>query len=101
MRFTVRWPEGDEMQCYSPSRVVREFLEAGRSYPIADFMARSRRFLAIASERVRAKYGYACSAALDQLAALEARAASSDPRAAVAVTSVELATAAPRSDSDG
>jgi uncharacterized repeat protein (TIGR04042 family) len=101
MRFTVRWPEGDEMQCYSPSRVVREFLEPGRSYAVADFMARSRRFLAIASERVRAKYGYACSAALDQLAALEARAASSDPQGAVAVTGVDFAAAAPGSDADG
>jgi len=74
MHFLVRWPEGDEMRCYSPSLVVHEYLEVGRAYAVGDFLARSRTMLHIASERVRAKYGYACSAAMDQLAEIEARA---------------------------
>jgi uncharacterized repeat protein (TIGR04042 family) len=38
---------------------------------LADFLARSRSALNIASERVRAKYGFACSSAMDQLARIE------------------------------
>ena len=78
MHFVVRWPDGDQTRCYSPSLVVREHLQVGRAYPVAEFVARSRTMLEIGSERVRAKYGYACSAALDQLAALEERAATYD-----------------------
>jgi uncharacterized repeat protein (TIGR04042 family) len=46
--------------------------------------------LEIASERVRARYGFACSAALDQLAELEACAAERDPTALVEVVGFEL-----------
>jgi uncharacterized repeat protein (TIGR04042 family) len=89
MHFLVRWPDGSEMRCYSPSRVVREFLEVGRSYAVADFLARSRTMLHIASERVRAKYGYYCTAAMDQLQALEACAADQDPKSPVTVLAFE------------
>jgi uncharacterized repeat protein (TIGR04042 family) len=78
MHFTVRWPEGDDMRCYSPSLVVRDHLELGRAYPLSEFTARCRTLLELASERVRVRYGFACSAALDQLAAIEARAARAD-----------------------
>ncbi|HVR62801.1 MAG TPA: MSMEG_0570 family nitrogen starvation response protein [Polyangia bacterium] len=90
MHFLVRWPDGDEMRCYSPSLVVRDFLEVGRSYPVAEFVDKSRTLFHIASERVRAKYGYACSAALDQLAKLEERAAGCDGGAPVTVLAFEL-----------
>jgi uncharacterized repeat protein (TIGR04042 family) len=90
MHFVVRWPEGDDLRCYSPSLVVRDYLEVGRDYPVEEFMARCRTLLDIASERVRARYGYACSAAMDQLAELEARAARSDGAARVRVTAFEL-----------
>jgi uncharacterized repeat protein (TIGR04042 family) len=90
MHFTVRWPDGSEMRCYSPSLVVREHLEVGHSYTVADFLVRSRAALQIGSERVKAKYGFYCTAAMDQLAEIEARAASDDPGAAVAVVGFEL-----------
>lgn len=75
MHFIVRWPDGGEMRCYSPSLVVREYLAVGGRYPIGDFVARSRVMLHIASERVKAKYGYYCTAAMEQLAQIESRAA--------------------------
>jgi len=75
MHFLVRWPNGREMRCYSPSLVVYDYLDAGETYSVDDFLARSRTMLGIASERVRAKFGFACSSALDQLAALEEEAA--------------------------
>jgi uncharacterized repeat protein (TIGR04042 family) len=90
MHFTVRWPDGDDSRCYSPSLVVREYLEVGRSYPLPDFMERSRTMLNIGSERVRAKYGFACSAAMDQLRELEERAGAYTPEQNVTVTAFEL-----------
>jgi uncharacterized repeat protein (TIGR04042 family) len=90
MHFFVRWPDGAEARCYSPSTVVRRYLEVGRTYPLGEFMERSRTMLAIGSERVRAKYGYACSGALDQLQELEARAADFGAGELVTVTAFEL-----------
>lgn len=71
MHYTVRWPDEGESTCYSPSLVVREWLEPGRDYALDDFMNRVRRATAIANERVQAKYGFFCSRANDQLAHLE------------------------------
>lgn len=74
MRFHIRWPDGRAEACYSPSLVIKEHLDAGASYPLADFLARSRTALTIASDRVEAKYGFPCSRALGQLARIEAAA---------------------------
>jgi uncharacterized repeat protein (TIGR04042 family) len=75
MRFVIRWPDGGRESCYSPSLVIKDFLREGESYPVTDFLQRSRQALQIASERVEAKYGYPCSLALGQLARIEAKAA--------------------------
>ncbi len=87
MHFRVQWPDGEEVNCYSPSTVIGEFLVAGRRYPLADFVSRAREALHIGSERVREKYGFACSAALDQLAQIEQHADrfAGDPHAEVNV----------------
>lgn len=90
MHFTVRWPDGEQMRCYSPSLVVREYLEVGATYTLAEFLRRSRTMLNIGSERVRAKFGFACSAALDQLAVLETRAAACGDTDPVTVVAFEL-----------
>lgn len=75
MRFVIRWPDGRRETCYSPSLVVRDFFNEGESYPLDDFLLRARTALNAASERVRQRYGHACSLALGQLARIEARAA--------------------------
>ncbi len=75
MQFTVRWPDESVMRCYSPSLVVRDYLTVGERYAVVDFLARSREALTIASERVRAKFGYPCSNALRQLDEIDAKAA--------------------------
>jgi len=72
MRFTIRWPDGASERCYSPSLVVKDYFSPGDSYPLAEFLARSRTALLIASDRVKAKYGRPCSLALAQLARIEA-----------------------------
>lgn len=86
MRFVVPWPDGATHRCYSPSLVIKDYFRAGETYALADFVARSREALMIASDRVKAKHGHACSLALGQLAEIE-RAASrfaNDPNAKVA-----------------
>ncbi len=71
MRFVIRWPDGKRESCYSPSLVIKDFLREGESYLVPDFLQLSRQALQIASERVQAKYGHACSLALGQLARIE------------------------------
>ncbi|MEH3066975.1 MAG: MSMEG_0570 family nitrogen starvation response protein [Aeromicrobium erythreum] len=61
MTFTVRWPDGDVEHCYSPSLVVHDHLQAGHRYTVQDFVDRSTAALTIASERVRVRYGFACT----------------------------------------
>ena len=90
VRFTVRWPDASVSDCYSPSTVIHDYLVAGASYPVADCMDRCRTALQLASDRVRLKYGYACSSALDQLERLEARAASLPTDSAATVTVVAM-----------
>jgi uncharacterized repeat protein (TIGR04042 family) len=90
MHFVVRWPDRSELRCYSPSLVVRDFLEVGQSYPVEDFVRRSREMLTIASERVKAKYGFYCTAAMDQLGQIEAHASRYDASSPVAVVRFEL-----------
>ena len=68
MIFKVRWPDGSDSTCYSPSLIVQDYLV---ELPLADFLARTREALEIASERVRAKYGFACSRAMDQWAEID------------------------------
>ena len=73
--FRVRWPDQSEEACYSPSSVVLDYFVAGKEYEINEFLERAREALGKASDRVRAKYGYACSSAMDQLELIEAAAA--------------------------
>ncbi len=63
MHFRVRWPDDSVSDCYSPSLVVKEHLQAGSRYRLADFVERSATALNIGSERVREKYGFACASA--------------------------------------
>ena len=73
-RFKIRWPDGAEAICYSPSSIVKSYFDRERDYELADFVARSQIALNIASDRVYAKYGRACGLALGQLAEIEATA---------------------------
>jgi uncharacterized repeat protein (TIGR04042 family) len=75
MWFKVKWPDGAEEVCYSPSTVVERYLAAGKSYTVPQFLALARPALSLASERVEAKYGYRCSSADDQLQKIEESAA--------------------------
>jgi uncharacterized repeat protein (TIGR04042 family) len=79
MHFRVEWPNGKVENCYSPSYVIADHLAEGEAYPVSDFVGRVQKALHIASERVRERYGFTCSSALDQLAAIEAAAGELSP----------------------
>jgi uncharacterized repeat protein (TIGR04042 family) len=63
LTFALRWPDGRVEECYSPSLVVHDFLSAGTSYTVTDLTARATTALGIASDRVKEKFGFACTSA--------------------------------------
>jgi uncharacterized repeat protein (TIGR04042 family) len=91
MCYRLVWPDRSESDCYSPSLVVKDYLAVGASYPMPEFLRRVRLITAIASERVRAKFGYACSRAQDQLEQIEQEAVrfAQQPDAQITVVSFE------------
>ncbi|KQT19456.1 hypothetical protein ASG40_00995 [Methylobacterium sp. Leaf399] len=89
MHFHIRWPDGRREACYSPSLVIKEHFTVGQAYPLAEFVARSRTALVIASDRVAARYGFPCSLAMSQLARIEAGAGSQAPDGDVLVERFE------------
>jgi len=86
MQFQVRWPDGSESLCYSPSLVIEEHVAEGISYPLPDFLSRIETALHIASDRVQKKYGMPCSRAIGQLASINRRAGTFSHHEAAAVT---------------
>lgn len=74
MTYTVRWPDASETTAYSPSRVIREYFEPGRSYSLSEFLGLAREATGVANQRVQAKFGFACSRASEQLDMLYAQA---------------------------
>ena len=89
MHFRLRWPDDQEMRCYSPSLVIKDHFDPGARYPLPVFMDEVRTALNVASERVRAKFGFACSMALDQLAEIEEVAQRFDEHAEVEMLGFE------------
>jgi uncharacterized repeat protein (TIGR04042 family) len=65
MWFSARWPDGTERDYYSPSLVVHDHLTVGTDYPVGDFVVRATTAMTEASERVRAKFGFACTSAAE------------------------------------
>ncbi|MFT4264457.1 MAG: MSMEG_0570 family nitrogen starvation response protein [Nocardioides sp.] len=89
MTFTVRWPDGQVSDLYSPSLVMHDHLTIGARYTVAEFTAASTHALAIASERVRAKFGFACTSAMATTESIHARAARFAPGESVTVLAME------------
>lgn len=80
VQFFIRWPDGKEDKCYSPSTVIREYFKPGDKMPLSEFVQRSEAGLTNASERVAARYGYFCSSASDQLQLIRQQAESFDDK---------------------
>ncbi len=86
VRFEVRWPDDSTSLCYSPSSTIRDYFKPGEPYPLKDFVRISQTALNHASERVRQRYGYACSSAAQQLSEIERRATHFESTANATVT---------------
>lgn len=89
MTFTLRWPDGTVEDCYSPSLVVHDHLVAGTTYTVAELLERALTALETASERVRARYGFACTSAAATGARLRAAASGFAPDQLVEVLRME------------
>jgi uncharacterized repeat protein (TIGR04042 family) len=61
VRLTLQWPDGLTSQLYSPSTVILEHLPPGEKLSVAALRSRGLEGLQQASERVRARYGFACT----------------------------------------
>jgi uncharacterized repeat protein (TIGR04042 family) len=61
VRLTLEWPDGITTELYSPSTVILDHLRPGQSLPVAELQIRGLNALHQASERVRARYGFACT----------------------------------------
>lgn len=65
MTFTVRWPDGEVENYYSPSLVIHDYLDTGHHYTVSAFSKLTSAALSEASERVRQKYGMTCTSAME------------------------------------
>jgi uncharacterized repeat protein (TIGR04042 family) len=79
MTFEVRWPDGHVDSLYSPSLVVHDHLTPDTAYTVRDFTRRSTLALSVASERVRERFGFACTSAAATSAQIEQAAAAYSP----------------------
>ena len=61
VRFQLEWPDGQSSTLYSPSTVILEYLKPGDSMRVSELESLGVTALRAASERVRARYGFACT----------------------------------------
>lgn len=61
--ITIEWPNNEKDQIYSPSSVIAEFFNKGEILTVDTFLIQCQKSLSEASERVRQKFGYACTSA--------------------------------------
>ena len=61
VHLTLEWPDGRTSELYSPSTVILDHLRPGQSLPVGQLHHRGIEALHLASERVRARYGFSCT----------------------------------------
>jgi uncharacterized repeat protein (TIGR04042 family) len=91
MTFTVRWPDGSVTNCYSPSLVMHDFLRVGDVLAVDSFVARTSEALDLASLRVKAKFGFECTSAMQQKSEIVDAAAGFDAGSSVQVLAMHPA----------
>lgn len=79
------WPDGEASRFYSPSTVVYEFLKPGDRLTIAELEQKGLAALREASERVRARYGFACTRTDEEASRLRQRLALYPPQDTVEI----------------
>ena len=66
INLQLNLPDGKKTSLYSPSTVILEYLKPGDSLKISDFKSLAIKALHEASEKVRSKYGFACTRTLEE-----------------------------------
>lgn len=61
VHLQLQWPDGSTSTLYSPSTVVLDHLRPGDELSVAELEQAGVKALREASERVRARYGFACT----------------------------------------
>lgn len=87
VRLELQWPDGQTSALYSPSTVVLEHLRPGDELSVGELKRRGVTALRQASERVRARYGFACTRTDEEERSLLQRLAAYNPDERVRVTS--------------
>ena len=85
----IEWPDGETDQVYSPSSVVEEYFSPGGSMEIKAFAETCSESLAKASERVRQKFGYACTSAQAEQHRISERCKTFDKSSSVKIIAVK------------
>ena len=83
--LTMQWPDGSRSSLYSPSTVIHEHFKAGERLTVAEVKRRGSVALQQASERVRARYGFACTRTQEEESRLCGKAAEYDDGESVEV----------------
>ena len=65
--LNIEWPNEETDQVYSPSSVIQDYFTPGNLLPVDKFLQITNEALTEASERVRRKYGYACTSAQEEI----------------------------------
>ncbi|AJD57720.1 MSMEG_0570 family nitrogen starvation response protein [Synechococcus elongatus] len=87
----LNWPDGSESLLYSPSTVVLDYLKPGDRLTVAKLQQQGCTALAAASERVRARYGFACTRTDEETQKLQSQAANFAAEDPVMIELVQVA----------
>ena len=71
VNITVKWPNGQHSDFYSPSTIVYEYFKKGQQWSQKEFLKQADEALHAASARVHARYGFACASAMDTLSRIQ------------------------------
>ena len=67
MKLTIRWPNGEVENIYSPSSIVSTYFQQGETFSLDQFMHRCMQAFNHASQREAQQYGDSCTSALATL----------------------------------
>ncbi len=87
VHLTLEWPDGSTSALYSPSTVILQLLRPGQSLPVSTLRTQGVAALQEASERVRARYGFACTRTSEERHKLECMASRFDDAECVQILS--------------
>ncbi len=85
VHLQLEWPDGQITALYSPSTVVLEYLQPGQALSVSRLGTLGRQALREASERVRARYGFACTRTVEEERRLQAWTSRYDSAALVTI----------------